>query len=283
MKTFLSFAFTLLTFCLLAPNLNAQVDVKNVVLANPPATACSNTDLIVSGEIWSTYPLDRIDVTVTGLNIRVDVIYDGGGITIPTVTKFSHTVPLGKLSAGNYMGVANGYLDTARKSSLPFNFTVAASGLSVNLGPDTLMCEKDSLLLNAFSSGSSYLWSDNSTNSSLLVKTAGTYFVTVTDSAGCVAVDTVIVTTKKCNVGLAQLDLEKVSAYPNPSSDFFNLTFSTKSDRVITLCDLNGKTLRSEFSNQDRHRLDVSEFADGVYLVRVNSGEDVRTLRLVKN
>ncbi len=54
----------------------------------------------------------------------------------------------------------------------------------VYLGPDTLLCVGQSLLLNASYPGSNYLWQDGSTDSTFLVTQSGTYWVTVTNSYG---------------------------------------------------------------------------------------------------
>ena len=61
---------------------------------------------------------------------------------------------------------------------------------SINLGPDTAICPGTSLLLGASYPNSSYLWSNNTTNSSLLITTPGTYWLEV-DSSGCVSRDTI--------------------------------------------------------------------------------------------
>ncbi len=59
------------------------------------------------------------------------------------------------------------------------------------LGNDTVLCIGDSLALNAGSGLVSYLWHDNSTNSSIIVNTTGIYWVTVTDQNGCHATDSI--------------------------------------------------------------------------------------------
>lgn len=63
----------------------------------------------------------------------------------------------------------------------------------VNLGNDTIICSVQSVLLDAAVSNGSYLWQDNSTDSTLLVTQSGTYTVVVT-SGGCSATDFIIVT-----------------------------------------------------------------------------------------
>ncbi|HEU4889131.1 MAG TPA: hypothetical protein VFV49_14695, partial [Thermoanaerobaculia bacterium] len=61
--------------------------------------------------------------------------------------------------------------------------------------PGTTLCPNDSVTLNAAPGFSSYLWSDGSTQSYLVVTQPGSYTVTVTGAGGCTASQTVAVTT----------------------------------------------------------------------------------------
>ncbi|MDC3133894.1 hypothetical protein OA958_03555, partial [Bacteroidota bacterium] len=60
----------------------------------------------------------------------------------------------------------------------------------VDLGNDTNLCANTTIDLFA-GNGFSYSWQDGSTDSSLLVGTTGTYDVTITDTNGCIASDTI--------------------------------------------------------------------------------------------
>lgn len=60
---------------------------------------------------------------------------------------------------------------------------------TVTLGADTNDCS--SITLDALNAGSSYLWSDNSTNQTLVVSVSGAYSVVVTDANGCEGTDTI--------------------------------------------------------------------------------------------
>lgn len=64
---------------------------------------------------------------------------------------------------------------------------------TVFLGNDTSICG-DNLLLNAGNPGMTYLWSNNSTQQTLVVFQTGTYTVAVTDANGCVGTDAIAVT-----------------------------------------------------------------------------------------
>lgn len=59
----------------------------------------------------------------------------------------------------------------------------------VSLGPDTTICELDSVMLNAGNPGSTYLWQDGSTKQTISANDTGVYIVQVTNENGCVAKD----------------------------------------------------------------------------------------------
>jgi hypothetical protein len=65
---------------------------------------------------------------------------------------------------------------------------------AISLGKDSSFCTGDSLLLNAAGSSiNSWIWNNGSTNSSLNVKTQGSYHVRVKDVNGCYASDTIVI------------------------------------------------------------------------------------------
>lgn len=80
----------------------------------------------------------------------------------------------------------------------------------VNLGNDTTLCEGSALYLDA-GLGSTYVWNDGSSSSTLLVTEPGTYFVTVTNTCDSVSSDTI-------QIILVELP---VINFEMPESDYF--------------------------------------------------------------
>lgn len=66
---------------------------------------------------------------------------------------------------------------------------LVTAGPEIQLGNDTVICDGTPLTLDA-GSGSTFIWSDNSSSQTLTASTAGTYAVTVTASNGCFDSDT---------------------------------------------------------------------------------------------
>ncbi|MCW3117991.1 MAG: hypothetical protein JWM28_2073 [Chitinophagaceae bacterium] len=77
------------------------------------------------------------------------------------------------------------------KDSLTIQIMLSPSVL--NLGPDTVLCPGNTILLNAKKGFATYQWQDGSTDSTLTVTQPGTYFVKTTNACGGVFYDTVIV------------------------------------------------------------------------------------------
>jgi len=67
--------------------------------------------------------------------------------------------------------------------------------INLDIGADTVICIGQSITLNAGAGFIAYLWQDGSTDPSLIATLEGTYWVTVTDTNGCSATDSLHLTT----------------------------------------------------------------------------------------
>ncbi|MBI2966700.1 MAG: T9SS type A sorting domain-containing protein [Bacteroidetes bacterium] len=113
------------------------------------------------------------------------------GTDVPGATADSMVIaPVSLSSAGNYLCVVTnaGGTDTSSVAVLTVNPLPV-----VNLGTDTNQCGGN-VVLDAGNGGSTFLWSDSSTNQTLTVSSSGIYSVEVTDSNGCSNNDTMGVT-----------------------------------------------------------------------------------------
>ena len=105
-----------------------------------------------------------------------------------------------------------------------------------------------------------------------------TFTVTVDDGIDT-AEATVTVLVKDC-IGVEEQSLNNVNIYPNPAEDFIminseNVEFAEVIDiygRVITSAEINGET-----------RIEMSDFADGIYYVRLHSNGETAIQKVVKN
>ncbi|MFA8436417.1 MAG: gliding motility-associated C-terminal domain-containing protein, partial [Marinifilaceae bacterium] len=130
----------------------------------------------------------------------------------------------------------------------------------VSLGEDQAFCEGNSVTLDAGNLGSSYLWSDGSTNQTLVASASGTYDVSVTDANGCSTSDEVVITVNAnpvvnlgddhvfCEGNFATLDAGNVgSSYLwNDGSTNQTLDASVSGTYDVRVTDTNGCTASDE-------------------------------------
>ncbi len=100
-------------------------------------------------------------------------------------TNPSHTFKEAGTYWVSYKGYCSYYVDTfvVRMVEMPYGL----------LGQDTIVCNDRPFKLSVSYPGLDYLWSDNSTDSTYIVKTTGTYWLTFTKE-GCERADTISVT-----------------------------------------------------------------------------------------
>jgi len=97
-------------------------------------------------------------------------------------------------------------LTVINEDDCPLTDTVIVDFLQLpkpDLGPDALLCEGDSLVLDVSAFGTSYLWQDGSTDAQLTAETGGTYIVDVIESV-CTLSDTIEIIGSNLSVLLPQ-------------------------------------------------------------------------------
>jgi parallel beta-helix repeat protein len=83
------------------------------------------------------------------------------------------------------------------------NITITmGSAPQISLGPNQLLCNGQTITLDAGNPGSTYTWSSGATSQSITVSTGGTYIVNVTNQAGCVGQDSITITQSTLSVNL---------------------------------------------------------------------------------
>ncbi|MGV7108131.1 LamG-like jellyroll fold domain-containing protein [Flavobacterium sp. U410] len=81
-------------------------------------------------------------------------------------------------------------------------------------------------------------------------------------------------------LGTSNFDANSFKIYPNPSTGIF--TIDTKEEVQIEVFDLVGKMIKKENIHIGVNSIDVTNYANGVYLLRVNNSGKINTYRLVK-
>ncbi len=130
-----------------------------------------------------------------------------------------------------------------------------------------------------------YVWQDASTNQTLEVNSDGWYIVQVEDTiGGCWAIDSVYVTLVE-NIDFVTSNTS-INVYPNPNKGQFTLEVETSINNNIDiqLINVQGQiieTISQENISEYRKQFDVSEYAKGIYYIKVNTGEQIEIKKVV--
>lgn len=131
-----------------------------------------------------------------------------------------------------------------------------------------------------------YSWSNGATTPTITDLAPGTYTVTITDSNGCTAVESVEIQT-----GVLASDEEKgitsLVVYPNPTGGPFRVGIELQQPQRLSLevLDLNGHSLIKYppvFVPAQTWMPDLSGFPDGIYLCRIRIGDQAIYRKAVK-
>ncbi|MFZ4401637.1 MAG: T9SS type B sorting domain-containing protein [Bacteroidales bacterium] len=168
----------------------------------------AHTLISLTGKNDAYYFIDKIDI-IPVLNIIGDTIICKGDTTSLTATadsivQWANTLnPDSILSTNTTIkvnpAITNTYLAYGVSDTASFTVNVVDKPI-INLGPDTILCNGYSMVLDATQNNATYLWHDNSVNSDFSVKQQGMYWVTVETYKHCSASDTVIVSYTSCEI-----------------------------------------------------------------------------------
>ena len=75
---------------------------------------------------------------------------------------------------------------------------------------------------------------------------------------------------------------QNVSIYPNPTSGNVTLDLSGLNARTVELFSMNGQLLNSMVPTTETMTLSLSQYANGIYFVRIYSDKGVTTQKIVK-
>ena len=197
-------------------------------------------------------------------------IYSGNGVTSGF---FDPSIGTGTYGISYSILGNNGCSNTA-------NANVIVNPLPIiNLGPDTMVCSTNSILINAAAGNSSYLWSDGSTSTSIIVDSSGiglgikTVYVEVRNFEGCYNSDTLKILFDPCS-GINDEDIfDFATIFPNPSENILFVTSETNEKiKSVDVYNAIGQKLEINYhSNLNGESLVVntSILSSGIYFLEV--------------
>tara|TARA_R110002050_G_scaffold149463_1_gene275997 strand:- start:15518 stop:25336 length:9819 start_codon:yes stop_codon:yes gene_type:complete len=243
---------------------------------------------------------DTVNVTIfpgTGVDLGNDIsnLCDGTNQLLDAGTGFaSYLWSTGETSATIIVTSAGTYMVTATDTNGCIAnddvvVTTVASPI-VDLGNDTIGCTNfgvKSIDLDAGAGFVSYQWSTGGSNQTETVTVDGDYSVIIENANGCFGTDTINVKFDVCS-GINDLSQNlEISMYPNP----------TKGDLTIDLKGFLGQSVEIEILATDGHlvkqksidsqnqselqtQMNLNDVAQGLYIVIVKSGDQVKMERI---
>ncbi len=104
---------------------------------------------------------------------------------------------------------------------------------------------------------------------------------TITDNAGNPA---------NCNfdiqvnafVNIETLQQNGISIYPNPTNGILNFEFANNNIQKLSISDITGKTIIERTEIQQNEMIDLSNFENGIYIIKIQTDNEIFTTKIVK-
>lgn len=263
-----------------APNLPAG----SYVLVTTDSMGCSTTDTLPLGEPLPILVADSIMMpTCNGLQDGSIVTQISGGTG--TLSYFwstgDTTSSIFGIGAGTYTIQVGDSMGCQTLDSIIVSEPAAISA-SATLGDDTGSNNGSiDLTVAGGTPGYTFSWSNGATTEDLSNLPFGTYTVLITDQNGCTTTDSFVVS---LSISAADAQAIEMSASPNPFHQDFVLRLSTTSTEAldVIIMDLSGRVVWSLANTKERTIQVNADLAAGMYFLKVRQGEEVATMKLVK-
>jgi hypothetical protein len=266
---------------------------------------CSEPDymtVVITGNALNVNPMAQPDTICSGESVQLYSLAGGGsGIyeyywtSVPAGYTSTEANPIVEPAVTTIYSVSitDGYTNVSGSATVVVNPTPI-----VALGPDATVCVFDTLTLDAGNPGSSYIWSNGSTDRVIKIATTGIGFdlrtinVTVTSPEGCVATDqrTIAFDFAACTGILDPIAESDFRIYPNPGNGIIhieNLTEIRNCQLFIT--DIFGREMiknkEIRFTDtESTFNLNFESYPPGIYFIRISeNGKDLISLKYLLN
>lgn len=148
----------------------------------------------------------------------------------------------------------------------------------------TVICKGDGVLLTA-NAADTYSWNTGAFTSTVFVTPTVTTTYTVigtNTTTGCQSTATRTVQVNLCTgIGNTEASMLNLTLYPNPTNGEFIIESPVKGN--VVLLNMLGEMIMNINMNEGENRVNISDFTNGVYFVKINYGESNRIIRLIKD
>lgn len=241
--------------------------IKVTVKPSPVITAMSVPALVCEGK--------TAFLSASGASTYTWAAGGTGSVKTVTVT-----------GAANYSVIGTG-TNGCQSSAVVAVASLPSPSVTANVSAPTI-CVGETVTLNA-AGAITYQWV--STNPAVLLIGTGLSFygtqpaayswvVTGTDNNGCENSTTVNLTVDAC-AGLNEAGASSVKVFPNPTNGVLHVS-NLANNSEISILDITGRVVYSNQVDQET-QINLSNFVNGVYTVRVNTNGIISVDRIIKN
>jgi hypothetical protein len=114
-------------------------------------------------------------------------------------------------------------------------------------------------------------WSTGDSTAAITGLAAGTYYVTTTDRAHCMRIDSAVISLVD---GMSELVLANINIYPNPTQGTLMIENKNTSEKLtqIQILDISGNIVHATTTQStDITKIDIGEEAKGIYFLNIRS------------
>ena len=218
-------------------------------------------------DIYATAPLSAIDVMINGVAEVGAECY---------VKLYSIDATTGDFV---YVDESNAYTLTANDLDEIVTFSLAAGAFTLNAG--------ESYLIVAGSNGDGGLTNDLVVGTSGSSEAQTSYYLDLTDNTWYYTTSTPMVRMNFSSAGIEDNDASfGLNVYPNPAENEANISVSVENASVaVSLTDLSGKVVYNNnlgtVNGTKNVTINTGNFANGIYMVALNSNGNISTKKLV--
>ena len=81
-------------------------------------------------------------------------------------------------------------------------------------------------------------------------------------------------------LNVSEIETIKVDVYPNPSSDFINISYAENTINQLSIYDINGALIQNISPKSNNLMLDVTNYSKGNYVIVLSANDNVVTKRI---
>lgn len=252
-------------------------------ISNPVAKPSIQTTYTVIGTSGVCEAMDTITVFVKSLPI---ITFSGNDSTCKGTPSTINASGGGAYLWSN--GMTNSSINVNPSATTTYTVAITTNGctkdsiftLTVNPLP-TLSVSNNADTLKV-SGANTYLWSTGSTNDTAIIHQQGTYYVTGTDSDGCVSSDSISIVSTGSG---AMNNSAGVSVYPVPSDGSMYLILTGKGYISMKIMDELGREIYTQSINAEKQNqnleINLDNVSSGLYILQIISNNGVISKQVI--